>query len=183
MIFPYLFIVVTTLTVNFARSALILPVATTQLINQTSEYVPFEVGDGEKWPECFPPALIGSRLAESRDCLLASMMLSTADDSGFFNSNGDIPDQFLLPVTKVHGTCNVTVSIDKGITDQCSWSTIENVASQLVQACSAGYYPNGKSGGITRVGRRGQIRVAMGKIGQILSIQNTTGSSEDSSTR
>jgi len=96
----------------FAFTASVLPVATADLANKTGSLV--ALGVGEEYPECFPPALFSSRLAESRDCLHAVMMLPTIDDIGLFNSDGARPDQFVLPLTKIYRTCNVTVSI-------CAW--------------------------------------------------------------
>lgn len=170
----YLSFVVMALLLGPAFTALVPPVATADLANKTGSLV--ALGVGEEYPECFPPALFSSRLAESRDCLHAVMMLPTIDDIGFFNSDGARPDQFVLPLTKIYRTCNVTVSIAHGVVDECSWSTISNVAGQLVQTCSAGYYPNGKSGGITVVGKSSHIRLAMGKIGHDLGALDMTDS-------
>lgn len=179
VVLPYFFLFVVNLLFGPAYSAYTQPAATMQSANQGSEYVPLQVLD--QYPKCFD---VGwrSQQAESRDCLRAIMMLPTTDDSGEFNSDSGIPNQFLLPVTKVHKTCNVTISILHGLRDECSWTTIAGVAGRLVQTCSSGYYPNGNSGGYTYVGRKSHIRVVMGRVGLILSENNTTDSSGGSAT-
>ena len=175
MTLPYLLFFMMNTFCHPAYSAYIQPATTMQLANESSQIVPLQVT--EEYPKCFEVALIRSRMADSRDCQRAVMMLPTTDDSGDFNSDSGTPNQFLLPVSKIYKSCNVTVSMDRGLQDQCSWSTIESMAFQLVQTCSAGYYPDGVSGGINFVGKRGHIRVAMGKIGYILTEINVTASS------
>ncbi|KAL6717252.1 hypothetical protein ACLMJK_005167 [Lecanora helva] len=177
----YLLLIVFCVLFHTSNSAYIGPATLMQPANLGNGALPLQVIG--QYPECFPVAIIGSRLAESRDCLIAVMMLPTSDDSGEFHSDSRAtPNQFFLPLSKIHGTCNVTVSIEQGLRDQCSWSTISMVADQLARACSAGYYPNGKSGGITVAGKRSQIRISMGKIGHILSELNTTTSSGSNAT-
>ena len=167
-----------------ALAALSLPTRL-QLENQTGNGS--SLGVPPNYPDCFPPELIKSRLADSRDCLFSVMMLPTSGDSGTFRNGRVIPtvpesDPFVLPLSKVHGQCNVTVSIAEFTSDECSWGTISSVANQLAQTCSKGYYPNGKSGGITYTGKERKIRVSMGKVGFNLDAYSPTASSGSVST-
>ena len=160
----YLFLVAA-IHFSLSQAALILPFLTPQASNQSIQLSSLVSPD---YPECYPTALIKSRKADSRECLRAVMMLPTTDESGFFNSDhlGKI-DQFLLPVTKISGSCNVTISIPHGLMDESSWSTISSVADQLNTVCSSGYYPNSQSGGVTVTGRNGHIRVTLGRVGAL----------------
>ena len=171
MAFFNLFLVVVGILLSESTQAVLDLPTVLQSKNQSSGVGP--LGVPPVYPECFPPELFKSRLADSRDCLRSVMMLPTSGDSGTFRNGRIIPtipdsDQFLLPLSRVHGQCNVTVSIAESVSDECSWGTISNVANQLAQTCSKGYYPNGKSGGVTYTGREKYIRVSMGHVGFIL---------------
>lgn len=115
--------------------------------------------------DCFPPSFFSAELANSKDCAAATMKLPTSDEHGTFNSDSGTYDIFLLPLSKVSGKCNVTVSIRPGRREGSSWSAISNVAGQLGIVCSNGYFPNGNSGGITYMGAKGQIQILMEKTG------------------
>lgn len=83
---------------------------------------------------------VGKRITRPRprktDCGNAIRQFRDNDIHGQFHSNG-IMDQWQLPETKAHGTCNVTVQMKGGIsTDETSWLGVSNAAAQLNTAVS-----------------------------------------------
>lgn len=141
--------------------------STILLLNSTSLDADISYGNADL--DCYPAQIYRSRLAETRDCLRAVMYLPTDDEAGVFHVSGPY-NHFLLPVTRIFETCNATVSITGGLEDYSSWTTISNVAAQLVATCSVGYFPTGKSGGVTGLGRDGFIRISIEKVGYVHSI-------------
>ena len=163
------------------HGAYIRQAASVPSISNTNGSVSLEIPP--RFPDCFPPAPFGSKLADTRDCLNAIMSLPTTGLRGEFHSDEDrASDQFKLPVTRTYNHCVVTVSIRKGLHDECSWNTISNVAGQLASTCSAGYFPNGKSGGKAFTGDLAWIQIIMGNKAYPLEAQDTTGQQQQSAT-
>ena len=109
---------------------------------------------------CWPSSMRGSRLADTRDCLQAALLLPDGSDPGDFH-NGNPVNDFRLPVAVTHETCMATVSLPQGAWDRSSWDHISYVASQMGAICSHGSYPVGRTGGVTNVGIRNSIRVTL----------------------
>ncbi len=83
---------------------------------------------------------VGKRLTRQRprktDCANAIRQLRDNDIHGDFHSDG-ILNQWRLPETKAHGTCNVTVEMKEGVSDdETSWLGVSNAAAQLNTAVS-----------------------------------------------
>ncbi len=83
---------------------------------------------------------VGKRLTRQRprktDCGNAIRQLRDNDIHGQFHSNG-IMNQWQLPETKAHGSCNVTVQMKEGIpSDETSWLGVSSAAAQLNTAVS-----------------------------------------------
>ncbi|KAL9069449.1 MAG: hypothetical protein Q9161_005500 [Pseudevernia consocians] len=109
---------------------------------------------------CYQPTIRGSRLAATRDCLQAALLLPDGSDAGYFHVG--IPDNdFRLPMVKNYGSCLATVSLTEAPQDRSSWDHISYVASQMAAICSVGQYPFGQTGGVTSAGYLNSIRVTL----------------------
>ena len=123
--------------------------------------------------DCFPPVLIGSRQATTRDCLYAVLLLPEGSAPGYFHNYGR--DEYALPVVKHLGSCMVTVSLSGSNPDYSSWHRISHAASQLTSVCAVGQFPLGMTGGIIYVGTKGKIRVTVERSqAVILNVGNGT---------
>ena len=149
-----LYILATTLTLFVGTNA-----SPAQSLRRTA---PTSVAFNATSLDCFPPALRGSRQADVRDCLYASLLLPEGSKPGFFRDFG-IRDEYALPRVARHDTCMVTVSMSGGNQDYSSWTRISQVANQLTMVCAVGQFPLGRTGGITYIGTSGKIRVTVEK--------------------
>ena len=109
---------------------------------------------------CYRPTMRGSRLAATRDCLQAALLLPDGSDPGDFHEGNPYND-FQLPVLTTYGSCAATVSLTGGAQDRSSWDHISYVASQMAAICSVGQYPVGQTGGVTSAGYSNKIRVTL----------------------
>ncbi len=132
-------------------------------VNNTPEYSALAAGQSAA---CFPAAILGSHLADTRSCLQAAISLPDGADPGTFH-NGGVDDGYKLPKVKVYGPCMATVSIRAGNTDRSSWDHISWVASQIAAICSNGQYPRGTTGGVKYSGFGGNIRVTLEKSTEV----------------
>ena len=143
--------------------------------NRTAEYM--TPGRYDTVTQCFYQS---PKLAKTRDCLYAVLLLPTYDDAGFFNSDQQSqpskPNNKRLPHQVIFGSCNLTISIPEDYHIQCSWGTTLTMAGHLNQLCSVGPFPQGQSGGVTWVGDPKKIRISMGKVGTVLTGENSIGS-------
>lgn len=110
--------------------------------------------------KCWPPERRGSRLAATRDCLQAALLLPDGSDAGNFH-NGNPADGFKLPVVMPYDSCVATVSLPNGVQDRSSWDHVSYVASQMAAICAIGQYPVGQTGGVTTAGVGNNIRVSL----------------------
>lgn len=109
---------------------------------------------------CYPPTIRGSRLAATRDCLQAALLLPDGSDPVYFHS-GNPDDDLRLPVVKTYDSCLATVSLLGAARDRSSWDHISYVASQMAAICSVGQYPIGQTGGVTLAGYGNHIRITL----------------------
>ena len=141
----------------FASHATALPTLSLNLTDLDSNVAAIKTG-----VNCWPSSLRGSRLADTRDCLQAALLLPDGSDPGDFHLGNPMND-FHLPVVVTHQSCTATVSLSPGTRDRSSWDHISYVASQMGAICSIGQYPIGKTGGVTNAGTRNSIRVSLEK--------------------
>ena len=129
---------------------------------------------------CWPASLRGSRLASTRDCLQAALLVPDGADSGVFHQ-GNPPDIYRLPIAEKYQTCQVIVSMAGTNFDKTSWDHISYSASQMIAICSTGQYPLGQSGGVMYVGSRNLIRISVEKVGvtDLLGDEDTNSTSAD----
>ena len=143
--------------ITFASHANALPTLSLNLTDLDSTFAAIKTG-----VTCWPSSFRGSRLADTRDCLQAALLLPDGSDPGDFH-NGNPVNDFKLPVAATHESCTATVSLPQGARDRSSWDHISYVASQMGVICSKGQYPIGQTGGVTNVGTRNSIRVTLEK--------------------
>ena len=147
--------------ITFASHANALSILSLNITDLDSNFAAFKTG-----VNCWPSSLRGSRLADTRDCLQAALLLPDGSDPGDFH-NGNPVNDFKLPVAKTHQSCTATVSLPQGARDRSSWDHISYVASQMGAICSIGQYPIGQTGGVTNVGTRNSIRVTLEKAAKV----------------
>ena len=147
--------------IALASHANALPTLSLNLTDLDSTFAVIKTG-----VNCWPSSLRGSRLADTRDCLQAALLLPEGSDPGDFH-NGNPVNDFSLPLARTHQSCTATVSLTQGARDRSSWDHISYVASQMAVICSKGQYPVGQTGGVTNIGTRGSIRVSLEKVGKI----------------
>ena len=75
--------------------------------------------------------------------------------------NAGLRDGFQLPVSRSERGCQVLVTVANGKQDSSNWPAVRFAANQVIAVCSVGNYPSGTTGGYARVGRNGDIRVAV----------------------
>lgn len=113
---------------------------------------------------CYPSSLFSSRYATTRDCINAVSLLPPTVDPGPFHAGGP-PDVFSLPAARTFGSCAVTVSLASGSVDRGSWLGVAVAAGQVLQGCSTGSFPVGRTAGWVYVGNRGGVKVVVEKAG------------------
>lgn len=147
--------------ITFASYANTLPTLSLNTTDLDSTFAAFKTG-----VNCWPSSLRGSRLADTRDCLQAALLLPDGSDPGDFH-NGNPVNDFRLPVAVTHESCTATVSLPQGARDRSSWDHISYVASQMGVICNKGQYPIGQTGGVTNVGTGNSIRVTLEKAAKV----------------
>ena len=115
---------------------------------------------------CWPSSFRASRLAATRDCLQAALLLPDGPDPGDFH-NGRPDNGFSLPLSRTFESCTAIVSLINQPVDRSSWDHISYVASTMAAVCSKGQYPIGQTGGVTTVGVRNSIRVSIERVGSV----------------
>ena len=147
--------------IAFASHANALPTLSLNLTDLDSTFAVVKTG-----VNCWPSSLRGSRLADTRDCLQAALLLPDGSDPGDFHNGNPIND-FSLPIVRTHQSCTATVSLPPGARDRSSWDHISYVASQMGAICSHGQYPIGQTGGVTYAGTRNSIRLSLEKAAKV----------------
>lgn len=142
-------------TILFIIFANTLPTLSLNVTDLTSTFTAVKTG-----VKCWPPERRGSRLAATRDCLQAALLLPDGSDPGNFH-NGNPDDEFKLPIVSPYESCVATVSVPNGVRDRSSWDHISYVASQMAVICVVGQYPFGQTGGVTTAGVGNNIRVSL----------------------
>lgn len=143
-------ITTTILLINHSLALPTIPLNTTNLTGMKTSVV------------CHPSTIFGSRLADTRDCLQAALLLPDGADPGLFHTGHTPSDDFELPVAETYGSCVATVVVS-GV-DRSSWDHISWIAAQMIAICSTGQFPQGQTGGITYAGSKGKIRVSVERV-------------------
>ena len=103
-----------------------------------------------------------------RDCTRAIDLLPSSPLLAEFHATGR-KDDWLLPVTKTIGTCDVSVRITPfAVLELSSWDDLRTAATKLNEACRAEKALGEITGGAIGVGDHDWIRVCIGRKGEEL---------------
>ena len=133
----------------------------TLIVNSTDSNIPLAAV--KTGVNCWPSVIRGSRLAATKDCLQAALLLPEGSDAGEFR-NGNPIEEYRLPLVRKFETCAASVSLEAGSWDRSSWDHISYVASQMALICVQGQYPSGQTGGVTYLGSRNLIRLSLERV-------------------
>ena len=110
---------------------------------------------------CYPNRSFSTGRPSARDCISAIRRLPSSHIHGTF-------DQFMLPVSKSSGRCQVLVELKSLATEEGTWFGLSLAATQLTTACADrdGYLA--KRGGWTDAGDHDRIRITLQSVRQAL---------------
>lgn len=115
-------------------------------------------------PNCYSNFGEVLKMANTKDCIAASLRIPESAVQETFNTNKP-RNSWTLPWWYSHETCNITVTISEGLRETASWDRIAQKTMGLIDLCSSGQYPIGRTGGSLTMGSGGLIRLRVEKAG------------------